>query len=309
MVQVSGGLAGPDGAGGRYQNQITTDRAAWWQALGGRPGVIQGATLTPVAGQLAVDVSGPFFILVPELQVTGPDFSRGYAVWSDATVRVPFDPPSAASRVDALLALFVDAEDAPLGTTGTPVGAHIVAAAGTSGSASAVAKADIIARYGMGGYYRLANVTVPAAATQIAAADMNVRSFNISRNRNRWTSILGAVTASAGWAITQAWAIQGRSGTMLEIEVTRTGATITALAGGGISGASIPIFTGLPVEYRPDADRFGGSPGRLSLVDRDGSMWLNSAGTAVLESLNGSSSITSGTTGIRLTFSYFQNLG
>jgi hypothetical protein len=174
MALIRGGPAGPDGFGGAYDNTVQTDRAALWQALGGRQGVLRGFVHAGVAGQMALDFT-PGAALVGERDGSGvASINRGYLVHAAETTRVLFGPASASARNDAVVAAFVDVEAGPVGTGGLEVGGHLVVVPGVSGTSTPRTDAQINAFLGRGGWVRVLDVPIASGATEIAVSSVVV---------------------------------------------------------------------------------------------------------------------------------------
>jgi hypothetical protein len=167
---IRGGPAGPDGTGGAYDNEVETDRSAWWFAIGGRQGVLKGFAHSGVAGVMALDFTAGAAMVGERAADGTASLDRGYLVWADAVARVTFDPASASARNDAVVAAFVDTEDGPLGTGVTEVGPQIVVVTGVSGTTTPRSDADINGWIGRGGWVRLLDVPIASTDTEINVA-------------------------------------------------------------------------------------------------------------------------------------------
>lgn len=172
MTMLRGGPCGPSDDGSTpYRNEVETDRAAWFAALGGSPGVISGLDFSPAPGQMAINFA-PGSALIPERDGDGSPVDRGYFAWLGTAFGVSFGAASPQDRCDALILAFIDVQEGAAGSAGLPVGPHAVAVPGASGSTVPRSDAQIQAYVGRGGWLRLADVTVRAGSTQIAAADV-----------------------------------------------------------------------------------------------------------------------------------------
>lgn len=242
---IRGGPAGPDGVGGSYANEVETDRAAWWHALGGAQGVIEGFVHAAVAGQMALDFT-PGAALVGERAADGTaSLDRGYLVWADSTTRVTFAPASAAARNDAVIACFADTEDGALGTGVTQVGPQIIAVTGVSGTTTPRTDAQINAALGRGGWVRLMDVPIASTDTQINVANI-VKSTSFLRE---WHT----VGATGEPAFQNSWTNESSANPHPSVGFKRDAAGNVWLRGAPAGGASgTTVFT-LPVGYRPDA--------------------------------------------------------
>lgn len=174
MTIIRGGPAGPDGAGGAYDNEVETDRSAWWYALGGRQGVLKGFAHSGVAGTMALDFTAGAATAGERDANGAATFDRGYLIWADVTTRVTFGTASASARNDAVVAAFVDTEDGPVGTGGLEVGGHLVVVPGVSGTTTPRTDADINAWLGKGGWVRLMDVPIASTDTEINVANIVV---------------------------------------------------------------------------------------------------------------------------------------
>jgi hypothetical protein len=250
MVAIRGGICGPDPGevDGAYLNEIETDRSAFWYALGAKNGVLNGLTYTGVPGVMALDIE-PGSGLVSERDASGDEQARGYFVWSDATVTVTFGAASASARNDAVVVAFVDIEDGAVGTGALDVGPQVVVVPGTSGITTAVTAADITAYLGRGGWFRLLNVPILPAATQIATGTIE----SVAYQSRGWNTL--TLSPSTGWTISGAsYRITTDGLITLQCQATRTGANIVAGVDGNIGNSSI---TTLPSSLRPlTSDRF-----------------------------------------------------
>jgi hypothetical protein len=236
MTIVRGGPAGPDGAGGAYPNEVESDRAAWWHALGGRQGVLKGFAHAGVAGQMALDFT-PGAALVGERAADGnASLDRGYFVWSDATTRVSFGPASASARNDAVVAAFVDVEDGPVGTGGLEVGPHLVVVPGVSGVTTPRTDSEITGWLGRGGWVRLMNVPIAAGSTEIAVSGISIPSGAYQPADTGWLLLTGY---TSGWTGDVAYR-KIRKTVYLRGAATRTSGSATTI------GA-------LPAGFRPAA--------------------------------------------------------
>lgn len=247
MTAILGRPAGPDGSGGAFDNDLDTERASLWHALGARAGVLSGLTVSGVDGLMAVDVSAGAALLA-ERDGSGVQLPRGYFVHTPDGVRVTFGPASAAARNDALVVAFVDVEDGPVGTGNLAVGAHLVVVPGVSGATAVRTDAQITARLGRGGWHRLRNFPIAPGDTQVNIAASTKAAVEI-HGRNR----LGIITVP-GWSINLGEWIPSRPGFVwAQVVCTRNGPTITAQANGNISDTE--IATGWPDAIRPSGDK------------------------------------------------------
>jgi hypothetical protein len=207
MTLIRGGPAGPDGLGGAYDNEVETDRSAWWYALGGRQAVIKGFVHSGVAGSMALDFTAGA-ALVGERAADGTaSLDRGYLVWEDAVTRVTFGPAAAAARNHAGVAAFVDVEDGAVGTGGLDVGPHLVVVPGVSGTTTPRTDSDINAWLGKGGWVRLLDVPIAAGSTEINVAGLTANSGSVGRphtvrHDTSGASIANAVGTALAWATT-----------------------------------------------------------------------------------------------------------
>ena len=252
MTLVRGGLAGPNGAGGSYKNEVESDRTVLFYALGGRQGVMGGLTASAVPGQMALDLAAGA-ALVAERAADGSTTRRGYLVWADGTTRVTFGPASPAARSDTVIAAFVDTEDGPVGTGGLDVGAHLVVVPGTSGITTPTTDTAINAWLGRGGRVRLHDVPIASADTQINTSAMSaVRAFLL----NSFNPLVG-VTAASGWTIvgTPTYLQQGPLVT-LQIVLTRNAGQATITAGPDGNFADVNVLQGFPADLRPQGPKY-----------------------------------------------------
>ena len=244
MVSIRGGICGPDPgeAGGAYLNEIETDRSAFWYALGAKNGVLNGFTHAGVPGVMALDIA-PGAALASERDAGGLEQSRGYFLWSDATVRVTFNAASASARNDAVVIAFVDIEDGAVGTGALNVGPQIVAVPGVSGVTTARTNADITAYLGRGGWVRLLNVPILSGATQIATGTIEQSAVQM----RGWNTV--TLTAATGWSYANAAYRMTADGMVtFRCSATRTGADIVGQSNGNIT--NVDVLT-VPVEIRP----------------------------------------------------------
>lgn len=198
MTLIRGGPAGPDGLGGAYENGVETDRAALWNALGGRQGVLHGFEISGLAGQMALSLTAGA-ALVDERDAAGNAGTtlRGYLVWADTDTTVTFGAASASNRNDALVAAFVDTEDGPVGTGGLDVGPHLVVVPGTSGVLTPVTDADITTYLGRGGWLRLADVPVASTDTEINTANLDTHDGNYQPESAMYRKVTGTQTLTS----------------------------------------------------------------------------------------------------------------
>lgn len=182
MTMMKGGPAGPDPAqgDGRFRQDVDFDRAALWDSLGGRQGILRGLTHTLVAAQLSVDLAAGAAVVEERTAVGALGLGRGYHVWADVATRVTFDVPSAAARSDALVVGFADTEDGALGASVTQVGGQAFIVKGVSGTSTPRTDAQINAALGRGGWLRYADVVINPGDTQVNPAGVTVAPNSVS---------------------------------------------------------------------------------------------------------------------------------
>lgn len=173
---IDGGPAGPDEAGGQYRNRILTDRKTWWQALGGRQGVLRGLEHSTVAGQMQLSFAAGEAVLEERDSLDVANTDRGYLAWTDAAAIAQFDVASASSRNDAVVIAFVDVSvgAAALGTGTTTVGGQLVVVPGVSGSTTPRTDAEIADYVGSGGWARVLDVIIDPTDTEINPVNITV---------------------------------------------------------------------------------------------------------------------------------------
>lgn len=192
MAVVHGGRIGPDPAqgDGRFRNEVQTDRAAWWVAMGGKGGILRGLVHSGVGGQMQLSFTAGA-ASVPELDGSGVETQRGYLVWADTATVVQFGAASASARNDAVVAAAIDTEAGAVGTGALVTGGHLVVIPGVSGTSAVRTDAQIRAWLGRGGYLRLMDVPIASSDTQINVANIVVTATN--GYDSGWINIGGGV--------------------------------------------------------------------------------------------------------------------
>ena len=250
MTQILGGVAGPADTAGTvaFQNTADADRTWLWYSLqrGRSSGVIlEGFEPSVVSGQMQLSFTQGA-VVCAERDGSGTSLRRGYLVYSDGAVTVPFGAASASARNDAVVAAFVDPEDGAPGTGGLATGGHLVVVPGVSGVTAVRTDTEIRTFLGRGGFLRLYNVPIAAGSTEI-----NLAGADIAAHRNDQWNYLASAVAVSGWSITEKryrWIAPKLL--MLEIEVVNTGSTITVPSDGNIVGDP-QIIASMPTEMRP----------------------------------------------------------
>lgn len=261
MALVRGGPAGPDGVGGAYQNEVETDRSAWWQALGGRQGVLRGLAISQVAGQMQLSLSAGSALLA-ERDASAGLLARGYFLWTDVATVVSFGAASPSARNDALVAAFVDTAAGPVGTGGLPVGAHLVVVPGVSGTTTARTDAQVTAFLGRGGWLRLANVPVAAGAAQIDVGGITTgaEALPSADSGNLNTPFF----AAPGWSITKQSLRRIDRAFYFSVTATRTGAGIAHSGTGNIANTDVATWSAARYPILFDAPAANGEDGYLA---------------------------------------------
>jgi hypothetical protein len=252
VTQVLAIPIGPDGVGGSFQNDVGTRRASDWFELGARGGVLKGLTWAQVPGLMALDLAAGA-ALVPVRDASAVVQDEGYLLRTppgSATVRVNFQPASAAARNDALVAAVSDISIGSAGTAALAAGGHLYVVQGVSGTSTPRTDAQVNAVVGGGGWIRLADVPVASTDTQINTANITNQTFQI----NGWNT--GTGTAGTGWTLTSTRYRVSRDGQVtIEVAVTRTGANITSGSDGNIVDIT-GVVTGLPAAVTPTGSRY-----------------------------------------------------
>jgi hypothetical protein len=272
---IRGMPAGPQADGvTAFENEVESDRAALWDALGGRQGVIRGFVHSGVAGAMALDFT-PGSGLVEERDASGNTgvTHRGYHVWSDVTARVTFDPASASARNDAVVLAFVDVEDGALGTGVSEVGGQLVVVTGVSGTTTPRTDADINAWVGKGGWVRLMDVPIASTDTEINVANIAKSLSSWTRNTG-WVALTGFATGWSSRAGTytpayRLWA-DGRidlRGGMVKSSAFAHGETVLTLPGGTRPATAVVVACGL-------SRGTGGAPAGRLAINADGTVVL-----------------------------------
>lgn len=157
-----------------YRNHAEDIRAAVWDQLGRRQGVIDGFDMTLDSGSLSVTfAAGSALIEERGTDINGD--ARGYHVFNDVTTQVSFDAPDASSRNDAVVFAWADPQYGALGASVSGEGPQIVIVKGTSGSTTPRTDTQINDEIGVGGWFRYADVVIDNGDTEVDPA--NVTSF------------------------------------------------------------------------------------------------------------------------------------
>jgi hypothetical protein len=249
LTAIRGGPAGPDGAGGSYQNEVESDRAAWWWALGGKSGILNGFVYSQVAGTMALDWTKGA-ALVSERDGSAVEQNRGYLVWADSTTRTTFGAASASARKDSVVAAFVDTEDGAVGTGALATGPHLVVVPGTSGVSTPLSDAAIQTWLGRGGFVRVMDVLINPSDTKINLSNVTFDAAALRRYRN-----LALTIATPAWVTptTQRYLVQN-SLVEITIVLTKGTGTITASSNGNFTDSQ--ICSGMPAALTPDISTY-----------------------------------------------------
>lgn len=264
MVAIKGRAIGPVDASGSTTpfagNALDSVRHETYLnarggGIGGKGGIHEGFVPSIVAGQLQLSfTAGSAF--APERDASSVPLARGYDVWNDAASVVQFGAAHATlGRIDTVVAAAVDGEDGAVGTGALAIGFHLVAVPGTAAASPAAPLDSAITTFlGRGGWTRLYDVLVPAAATQLILANASFRGNRL----NGWNNISElpfTLTNASGWSIQFARYKYDHLTKLvsLNLQATRTGANLDVLADGNLS-PDVQVTSNWPTALLPADD-------------------------------------------------------
>jgi len=255
-----------------FQNKLTIRKASEFLSLGGKSGILEGWSLSTVAGQMQLSVSAGSG-MVAARNSSQVEQKWGYVAQTRAATVVQFGAASAGNRKDALVFAACDPQEAGSfpGTGALAAGGHLVAVPGTSGVTTALNDASIATYLGSGGFHRIADVLIPSGSTSISSGNITYTCYNV----NTWNN-LTELTAASGWSITYArFLLYGLSPmARISLWLVRTGGTISASSVGNISDTVIAqnLRTSLRAVSNPAYGSFQ-VPGRIlgsARIETDG---------------------------------------
>jgi hypothetical protein len=301
VTQVLAIPIGPDGVGGSFQNDVGTRRASDWFELGARGGVLKGLTWAQVPGLMALDLAAGA-ALVPVRDASAVVQDEGYLLRTppgSATVRVNFQPASAAARNDALVAAVSDISIGSAGTAALAAGGHLYVVQGVSGTSTPRTDAQVNAVVGGGGWIRLADVPIAATDTQINTANITNQAWQL----RGWNTLPFTAATGFSWTTAQ-YRISSNGMVSFNLIGTYSGAGLTSDATGNIAGDP-NMMTGLPAAILPPSSQFRGiNVDKLGLQMFRGFVDGSANALRLASAITPSISIPNGT-GLQVTDSYY----
>ena len=230
-MAIQGGFISP----GSYLNLSETDRQLI-KAVARRTQQVAVSTdfiVAPGAGMQVTLTDGQAFIAGKNTTAQGY-----YLVWDGSSSSKAITTAHATyARIDRVILCIRDSQYGAL-PGGKSNGPEVIIVDGVpAASPVAASDGDVTTIVGPGGWYELAQVTVPANATSISAGNIVDKRVAGAGGSGSW--VTAGFTAATGFSLVSARYLQVGSEVTLEAHLTRTGSNISADTGGGITDTNV----------------------------------------------------------------------